>query len=73
VRQVRDFLFKITIMIAIENYSGKNGIRFSFFDRVAFFLRKTLCDFFVKTGSRLNCLPAGEVVVVERAGSCMHK
>jgi hypothetical protein len=46
----RDFHGKIAIMIAIENRSKKNGIRFLFFDRSAFFLKKTIRDFFMKTG-----------------------
>jgi hypothetical protein len=70
---MRDFPCKIAIRIAIKNRSGNIGIRFSFFDRIAFFPEKTLCDFFVKNGSRSKSLPAGAFIVVEHASPCMHK
>lgn len=69
----RDFPCKIAITIAIENRSGKITIRFSFFDRSAFFPEKTLRDFFVKNGSRLKQPLAGAGADVERAGTCVHK
>ncbi len=72
-KSMRVFLFKIAIRIAIKNRSGNIRIRFSFFDRIAFFSRKTLCDFFMKTGSRLKFQSQGAVAVGGRAGACMHK
>ena len=66
------FLFFIAMTIAIENRSGKNGIRFSFFDRSAFFPEKTHPDFSKKIGSRLEFLPKGAVAAVKGASSCVH-
>jgi len=72
-KSMRDFHFEIAIRIPIKNRSGKNGIRFSFFDRSAFFPAKSIRDFFVKTGSRLKSLPAGAVVIGEHASPRVHK
>ena len=60
-------------MIVIENRSGKNDQRFSFFDRSAFFRKKTLRDFSVKNGSRLKRLSMGAVAVMKIAMAPVHK
>jgi len=59
-KTISDFHCKIAITIAIENYSGKNGIRFSFLDRAVNFLEKRSVNF-MNIGSWLNSLLAGVV------------